>query len=168
MICNNQYDEFLFFNCSKNSTHLKIMVPGLRGPAGGPCKSGDITGWGLKCNFLNENIWIPIKISLKFVPKGPMNNIPEFVQIMAWHRTGDKPLSELMMTRFNDAYMRHPASMNVFFVIMVVYSIFWFSFYRKIIYIYIYIYIYEFSAHVKSNCTTAGMYVRGLTSIDKC
>ena len=23
------------------------MVPGLRGPAGGPCKSGDITGWGL-------------------------------------------------------------------------------------------------------------------------
>ena len=47
VICNNQYDEFLFFNCSKNSTHLKIMVPGLRGPAGGPCKSGDITGWGL-------------------------------------------------------------------------------------------------------------------------
>ena len=34
-------------NCTKNSTHLKIMVPGLRGPAGGPCKSEDITGWGL-------------------------------------------------------------------------------------------------------------------------
>ena len=49
--CVNQYDEFLFFNCSKNSTHLKIMVPGLRGPAGGPCKSGDITGWGLRVLF---------------------------------------------------------------------------------------------------------------------
>ena len=29
-----------------------------------------------KCIFLNENVWIPIKISLKFVPKGPINNIP--------------------------------------------------------------------------------------------
>ena len=28
---------------------------------------------------LNENIWIPIKISLKFVPKGPIKNIPALV-----------------------------------------------------------------------------------------
>ena len=47
--------------------------------------------------FLNENIWIPIKISLKFVPKGSINNIPALVQIMAWCRPGDKPLSEPMM-----------------------------------------------------------------------
>ena len=47
VIYDNQHDEFLFFNCTKNSTHLKIMVPGLRGPAGGLCKSEDITGWGL-------------------------------------------------------------------------------------------------------------------------
>ena len=26
---------------------------------------------------------------------------------MAWHRIGDKPLSEPMLTRFNDPYMRH-------------------------------------------------------------
>ena len=50
-----------------------------------------------KCIFLNENIWISIKISLKFVPKGPINNIPALVQIMAWRRPGDKPLSEAMM-----------------------------------------------------------------------
>ena len=50
-----------------------------------------------KCIFLNENVWIPIKISMKFVPKGPINNIPSLVQIMAWHRPGDKPLSEPMM-----------------------------------------------------------------------
>ena len=31
------------------------------------------------------------------VPKGPINNIPALVQIMAWHRPGDKPLSEPMM-----------------------------------------------------------------------
>ena len=50
----------------------------------------------LKCIFLNENVWIPIKISLKFVRKGPINNIPALVQIMAWRRSGDKPLSEPM------------------------------------------------------------------------
>ena len=40
---------------------------------------------------------ISIKISLKFIPKGPINNIPALVQIMAWRRPGDKPLSEPMM-----------------------------------------------------------------------
>ena len=65
-----------------------------------------------KCNFMNGNVWIPIKISLKFVPEGPINNISALVQIMAWRRIGDKPLSEPMMTQFNDAYMRHSASMS--------------------------------------------------------
>ena len=50
-----------------------------------------------KCIFLNENVWILIKISLKFVPKGPNNNNPALFQIMAWRRPGDKPLSEPMM-----------------------------------------------------------------------
>ena len=53
----------------------------------------------LKRIFLNENITISIKSSLKFVPKGPINNIPALVQIMAWRRQGDKPLSEPMMVR---------------------------------------------------------------------
>ena len=50
-----------------------------------------------KCIFVNENAWISIKISLKFVPKAHINNIPALVQIMAWRRAGDKPLSEPMM-----------------------------------------------------------------------
>ena len=49
--------------------------------------------------FLNENAWISINISLKFVPRGPINNIPTLVQVMAWRRPGDKPLSEPMMVR---------------------------------------------------------------------
>ena len=49
--------------------------------------------------FVNENVWIPIKISLKFVPQGPINNIPALVQIMTWRRPGDKPLSGSMMVR---------------------------------------------------------------------
>ena len=52
-----------------------------------------------KCIFLNEDGWIPIKISLKFVPKGRINNTPALIQIMAWCRPGDKPLSEPMMVR---------------------------------------------------------------------
>ena len=51
----------------------------------------------LKCIFLNENVWISLKIPLKFVSKGPINNIQELVQIMAWRRPGDKPLSEPML-----------------------------------------------------------------------
>ena len=39
------------------------------------------------------------KISLKFVPKSPINNIPALVQIMAWRRLGGKPLPEAMMVR---------------------------------------------------------------------
>ena len=50
-----------------------------------------------KCIFLNENEWISIKISLKFVAKGPINKIPALVQIMTWRRPGDKPLSEPML-----------------------------------------------------------------------
>ena len=44
--------------------------------------------------FLNENIRISIKISLKFVPKGPIDDIPALIPIMALRRPGDKPLSD--------------------------------------------------------------------------
>ena len=33
----------------------------------------------LKCIFFNVNVWISIKISLKFVSNGPINNNPAFV-----------------------------------------------------------------------------------------
>ena len=49
--------------------------------------------------FLNENVKTATKFSLMFVPRGPINIIPALVQIMAWRRPGDKPLSEPMMVR---------------------------------------------------------------------
>ena len=55
-----------------------------------------------RCIFLNGNDRIHIKISLKFVLKDPVNNISALVQIMAWHLLGDKPLSEPMLTQFNE------------------------------------------------------------------
>ena len=47
--------------------------------------------------FLNENVWISIKMSLKFVPRVRINNIPALVKIMAWRRSGDRPLFEPML-----------------------------------------------------------------------
>ena len=49
------------------------------------------------CIFFNENCCILNKFSLKYVRKGPIVNNPALVQIMAWRRSGDKPLSEPMM-----------------------------------------------------------------------
>ena len=46
--------------------------------------------------IFNENAWISIKISLKFVPKGPIKIFLHLVQI-AWCQPGDKPLSEPMV-----------------------------------------------------------------------
>ena len=53
----------------------------------------------IECIFLKENVLIPIKISLKLVPKSPINNISALVQIMAWRQPGGKPLSEPMLVR---------------------------------------------------------------------
>ena len=47
--------------------------------------------------WMRENVWILINISLKFVPKGPINNIPALVHIMAWCHIGNKALSEPMV-----------------------------------------------------------------------
>ena len=81
---------------------IKMILLGYNDP-----KSGNINTLRMRQNghqfaddifkFLNENVWTLIKISLKFVPKGSINNIPALLQIMAWHQPGDKPLSASMM-----------------------------------------------------------------------
>ena len=53
----------------------------------------------LKWIFLDEDVIISIKLSLKFVPKGSINNNSALVLIMAWRRPGDKPISEPMLVR---------------------------------------------------------------------
>ena len=58
-------------------------------------------------HFRDENFDILIKVLLKFVYNGPIDNNPAWVQIMAWHRIGDKPSSEPKLTQLTDAYMQH-------------------------------------------------------------
>ena len=68
-----------------------------------------------KLIFVNEIIWISIKISLRFVPRGRINNIPALVQIMAWRRPGDKPLSEPMMVSIlTHICVTRPQWVNIF------------------------------------------------------
>ena len=73
------------------SNHVDGSFKTLRPRQDGP-RFADIFKW----IFFNEIMWISIKILLKFVPSGPVNNIPALVQIMAWRRPSDKPLSEAM------------------------------------------------------------------------
>ena len=47
--------------------------------------------------FFNEKVWISFEISMKFVLRGPIDNMPALVWVMAGLQTGDKPLSEPMM-----------------------------------------------------------------------
>ena len=79
-----------------------------------------------KVIFLNENVWISINISLKFVPRGPINSIPTLVQIMAWRRPGDKPLSEPMMVRLPTYIcITGPQWVNAWCKFLVTLSSFW-------------------------------------------
>ena len=73
-------------------SQLQQQINTLR-PRQNGCHFPDI----FKCIFFKENVWILIKMWLKFVPKSPVNNIPSLLQIMAWCQTGNKPLSEAMM-----------------------------------------------------------------------
>ena len=75
---------------------------------------------------LNENIRISIKISLKFVPKDPINNNPALVQIMACCRSGDKPLSESLMV----SLLTHICGLSEFICLIFLYF-FVFIFHRK-------------------------------------
>ena len=63
----NTYNEWIIvFNTSKliqNGCHFKDVI--------------------FKYIFWNENFWISLEISLKFVPKVPIDNIPALVQIKA-------------------------------------------------------------------------------------
>ena len=85
-----------FINQNSSLAHLPLdkMAPNL---------ADDI----FMCIFMNGKFCILIRISPKFVPKVQIYNMPALVQVMAWRRTSNKPLSEPMLTQFIDAYMRH-------------------------------------------------------------
>ena len=68
-----------------------------------PILAGDI----FNCILLNVNDRILIQISLKYVPRSPIEDKPALVQVITWCPTGDKPLPVPMMTQFTGTYMQH-------------------------------------------------------------
>ena len=82
--------------CTSACTNINGLKNILR-PRQNGCHFPDI----FKCIFLNENVWIWNKISMKFISKDPMNSILALVQIMAWRWPGGKPLSEPVVVRLN-------------------------------------------------------------------
>ena len=87
---------YWYLDCCASEATLKTSgFNTLRLRQNGRHLSDDIFKW----IFLNEIVWISTNISLKCVPWSPINNIPTLVQVMAWCRPGDKPLSEPMMVR---------------------------------------------------------------------
>ena len=52
---------------------------------------------------MNEHCCILVETSRKHVER-PFSNDQAFVQIMAWRRKGDNPLTEPLVVLFTDAY----------------------------------------------------------------
>ena len=59
-----------------------------------------------RCIFMNEKFCFSIWISLKFVPRGQIDNWSALIQVMACRWTGNKPLPEPRLTQFTEAYMQ--------------------------------------------------------------
>ena len=101
--CTTCYPDVIWDMTTQALNTLRIRQNGLHFP-------GNI----FKCIFLNENVWNLIEISLKFVPKGPINNIPAMVQIMAQCLAGAKPLSEpIMVSLLMHIYVTRPQWVKV-------------------------------------------------------
>ena len=103
-----QYEnEYLYFESNKDlffkepldNNPLWNQAMNWRRPGDKPLTHLTWTTWPpfRRRMLLNENEWISLKISLRFVPKVPTNNIQALVQLMASRRSGDKPLFGPMM-----------------------------------------------------------------------
>ena len=62
--------------------------------------------------FYDKNACLMILILLNFVSKCAVDDKLSYVQVMAWCRTGDKPLIEPITTKFDDIVWHQRATMN--------------------------------------------------------
>ena len=90
--------QLVYISCESDSTHIFLNKCSVALTHWGRDKMAAISQTTFQNGFFfNENVYISITFSLNFVPRVPINNIPALVQIMAWRRSGDKPLSEPMI-----------------------------------------------------------------------
>ena len=79
---------------------------------GGLNKMAPILQMTFQMHFFNENWCVLIGILLKFVPYGSINIMSVLVQVMAWHLTGTKPLTDPMLTHIYDGIWCHYTSVS--------------------------------------------------------
>ena len=98
--------QLLFVNID---SHVRLMLSGDKWVNSSPSgrNSRHFADDIFRCIPLIKPFFIFIKILLTFVPAGSTGNSPALVLTMARRRTGDKPSSEPMLTRFTDAFVRH-------------------------------------------------------------
>ena len=90
LICNHFYDSWMMYLSVAfivDITCWALSKTALRSRQNGRLFADGI----FKCIFFNGDVWIWSKISLNFVPKGPINNIPALIQIMALNRPDINP-----------------------------------------------------------------------------
>ena len=86
-----------------NQIHVTSVLNTLK-PEQNGCR---FANYIFKCIFLKERCGILIKISLKFVSKGLIDSKSILVQAVAWHQTGDKLLSEPLLTMIPESMWCH-------------------------------------------------------------
>ena len=94
-------DQCLYHNVSHTHTldfqsfHILFIQPGLINTLTPRKKLSPFRKLHFQKQFFRENVWISLKISLNFVAKVPVTNIPTLVQIILWFGTGqgNKPSS---------------------------------------------------------------------------
>ena len=75
-----------------------------------PRQSSDLANDIVKYNYSNENLSFFNKLSLKFVPMGPIDNNQVFFQVMAWRRIATRHYLNQWWPSLPGACMRHSAS----------------------------------------------------------
>ena len=75
------HTDFVALKLMSNEVNILVLIHRGRGNMAANLHFADNI---LKWIFLNENIRILMKLSLKFVPNVPINNKPALVQIISW------------------------------------------------------------------------------------
>ena len=74
--------------------------------------AANLADYIFKCISFELNDKLPIQISLRHVPRSLIDSNLALFQVMAWHRTGSKPLPEPAMIHFTDAFMWHSGEIS--------------------------------------------------------
>ena len=102
--CAKYLRMFISFQMYESITHMWAPY--------GPGQKGHFKG-AFELHFLEFNLWyFHSNLIFKFVFEGPTDSESVLVQVMAWCRPGDKPLSESMVNWMTHICVTRPRTVN--------------------------------------------------------